>query len=252
MSGPTPRDPQEQLAEALERIEALEDRVDDLQQENERLREQQAHDCPVEIRADSDDPKISDIWVAGLPLGRFVASGPSGAELDAIIEEFDELQEHVREDLENEIESEKQQRSQADAVLERKIATVAQASDADVNVEDAAMGMDKITRLIKIGPDDVVDRVYAVHERAQVLLEHLPDWGDTISDAKGNRLQITAPEAAEKIGLVRAESVSSEQVKRVFEKVEELAADSPRRVSVGKNGEDVLHLQIELEDGDRR
>jgi hypothetical protein len=238
------------LAEALERIEALEDCVDDLQEENERLREQQTHDCPVEIRSDEENPKLEDIWIAGLPIGQAVASLPGGYEFEAILDEFDELQEHVHEDVHEEIESERQQRSQADAVLERKLATVAEATDADVDaIEEAAMEMDKITRLVKIGPDDVADRVYPVHERAQVLLENLPDWGTKLNDKFGKRLQITAPTAAEKIGLVRDEGVSSEQVKRVFEKVQELAEDSPREITVEKNGEDVLVLRVQFQEG---
>jgi len=111
------------------------------------------------------------------------------------------------------------------------------------------MDMDKIARLVKIGPDDIVDQVYPVHERARVLLENLPDWGTAISDSLGQRLQITAPTAAEMVGLARAENVSSEQIKRVFEKIDELAADSPRKVSVEKRDDDVLALTMETHEG---
>lgn len=91
-------------------------------------------------------------------------------------------------------------------------------------------GDDKIQRLIQNGPEDVVDRVY------EVLL-HAGEWGQKSEDSFGKRITLKSPEVREKLELRRDESLQSKQVRDVFEKIVDLAADSPRKVKTTKNQE---------------
>ncbi|WP_435064170.1 hypothetical protein [Halobaculum sp. EA56] len=52
----------------------------------------------------------------------------------------------------------------------------------------------------------------------------------------------------ERLGLARGESLTSTAIRRVFEKLEELAADSPRKVTADTGGTGENRLVIYLTD----
>lgn len=94
---------------------------------------------------------------------------------------------------------------------------------------------DKLVRLVQQGPDAVTDRVYPVHERAKVLLEHTSEWGTVVSDSNGQRVVYTAPKARPYLNAYFNRRFTSSELKRIFEKIEDLAAISPPTVRVDKN-----------------
>ncbi|GGK84582.1 hypothetical protein [Haloarcula sebkhae] len=148
----------------------------------------------------------------------------------------------LREDLINE----QKTRSRQDSQINRKINELADASGVDLDDADVA-GQDKIQRMIANGPEDVTDRVYAVHERAREVLLHAGEWGTAVEDSFGRRITLKGPEVREKLELVRNEDLQSKQVGDVFDKIVELAADSPRKVKTDKNGDGVRVLRIHLQ-----
>ncbi|QIO25523.1 hypothetical protein [Haloarcula sp. JP-L23] len=152
-------------------------------------------------------------------------------------------------DLREDLISEQKTRSRQDSQLLRKINTVADAAEADVDDVDVAGG-DKIQRLIRNGPEDVADRVYEVHERAREVLLHAGDWGHKAQDKFGKRITLKSPEVREKLELRRDESLQSKQVRDVFEKIVELAADSPRKAKTTKTDDGIRVLIIHLEQED--
>ena len=117
-----------------------------------------------------------------------------------------------------------------------------------LDTDDALGGADEdtLTRLMKYGPSDITDRVYAVHNRARDLLSHIGEWGRTTNDVYGKRITITAPVVKEKLSLKRGEQLTSTEVRRIFEKLEALAADSPREVRADTGGRSQNRLLIRL------
>lgn len=152
------------------------------------------------------------------------------------------------EQLHQKIVSEQKVRSQHDSKIERKVSILAEETETDLTDTDVA-GEDKIKRLLTNGPEDVVDRVYQVHHRARDLLEHAGEIGNVQNDKFGRRIMFTSPVVKERLGMVRNEELSTTEVKRVFEKVEELAADSPRKATKDFSGE-TNKLVINLDEGE--
>ena len=122
------------------------------------------------------------------------------------------------------------------------------ADSVGIDTEDALGGAeeDTLTRLMKYGPSDITDRVYAVHNRARDLLSHIGEWGRTTNDVYGKRITITAPVVKEKLSLKRGEQLTSTEVRRIFEKLEALAADSPREVRADTGGRSQNRLLLRL------
>lgn len=156
----------------------------------------------------------------------------------------------VREDVQelyDTVQTEQQTRSQADARLKQRLNDFA--DEADIEITDADLiAKDKLVRLVQQGPDAITDRVYPVHERAKVLLEHADDWGTVVSDANGQRVVYTAPEVRPFLNAYFNRSFASSELKRVFEKIEDLAAISPRTVRVDKNQAGEHRLVVQLHD----
>ncbi|WP_135855138.1 hypothetical protein [Halorussus salinus] len=150
-------------------------------------------------------------------------------------------------DLHDTIQTEQQTRSQADARLKQRLSDLA--DEADIDVTDADLiAKDKLVRLVQQGPDAVTDRVYPVHERAQALLEHPKEWGRVVSDANGQRVVYTAPQVRPYLNAYFDRSFASSELKRIFEKIEDLAAISPRTVRVDKNQAGEHRLVVQLHD----
>ncbi|MFC7070594.1 hypothetical protein ACFQL9_13150 [Halobaculum lipolyticum] len=137
------------------------------------------------------------------------------------------------------------------AKLRRKLHSVADAAGISTEATtEAAAHEDKLNRLLRYGPTDVTDTVYAVHNRARDLLEHAGDWGRKTSDSLGTRITLTASAVKERLSLKRGESLSSTEVRRVFEKLEALASDSPRKVVADTGGRGRNRLVIYLTDAE--
>ncbi|QZP38263.1 hypothetical protein [Halobaculum magnesiiphilum] len=130
--------------------------------------------------------------------------------------------------------------------LRRVVDAIAEKVDLDTSSPLGGATEDTLTRLLKHGPSDITDRVYAVHHRARDVLSHIGDWGTTTNDAYGRRITISAPVVKEKLSLKRDEQLSSTEVRRIFEKLEALAADSPRDVTADTGGRSQNRLMIAL------
>ncbi|WP_277552323.1 hypothetical protein [Halobaculum limi] len=130
--------------------------------------------------------------------------------------------------------------------LRRILESVADSVGIDTDDALGGAGEDTLTRLLRYGPSDITDRVYAVHNRARDLLSHIGEWGHTVKDAYGRRVTITAAVVKEKLSLKRGEQLTSTEVRRIFEKLEALAADSPREVRADTGGRSPNRLLIRL------
>ncbi|WP_209309598.1 hypothetical protein [Haloarcula amylovorans] len=238
--------PNEQLLtmfkEQQAQIEHLQDQVEETQKELEEEREKREElenslEFVKEMVFDLDDVVIGSEYTA-----EYYAE-----DYPPVLAQLDELNDgETLGELREDVIAEQKTRSREDSQLRRKLNEVAQAADVDVENIDVA-GKDKIQRIIANGCDDVVDRVYPVHERAREVLMHAGDWGYKAQDKFGNRITLKGPEVREKLELRRDESLQSKQVRDVFEKIVELASDSPRKVKTTKNEDGIRVLRIHLE-----
>lgn len=223
------------LQEQQAHIEHLEEQLDEEREKREELED--TLDLVKETVFDLDDVVVGSEYTASL----YAEENPT------VLAQLEELTDgetiaDLREDLINE----QKTRSRQDSQIERKINEVADASGVDL--DDAAVaGQDKIQRMIANGPEDVTDRVYSVHERAREVLLHAGEWGTAVEDSFGRRIALKGPEVREKLELARNEDLQSKQVGDVFDKIVELASDSPRKVKTGKNDDNVRVLRIHLQ-----
>jgi len=259
-------------AAVMQRLEALEDRVDDLEDENEQLREEleaerEAREALIDTIGDTDpaDAGFGDVGLAGVPIERWLSN--NSEKRDAIaryvfgsddIDTVDDMVGYIDEEgtlpqqleaevseLEDQIDEEQQNRGQQDAKLRRRIAALAEKAGIEIHESDI-LGDDKITRVLKHGVDDVESKPGTTDYRAQDVLRKIGKWGQKANDAHGKRILITSPTVVDRLADYRGEQLATSQVKRVFEKIEEWGADSPRSVSADFSG-DVNKLKIELE-----
>jgi hypothetical protein len=205
-----PRDDFQQLVAAVEeqsqRIDELEDKLERKTTRN-KIRTRQSHKA---IAGTSDFDHTDDCF----PLIEHI--DPSTTIAD--------VQEAVRQ--------EQITRSREDGRLGRQIQQLA--GEVDVDLEDLSSDeIDKIARLGNNGPSDVVDgRITGVHERAYDLVRNFGEWSSPTKENGRQMFEISWPDAREKLSLLRNESLQTSQVRRVFEKVEELAVNSPRSVRI--------------------
>jgi len=244
-----------------ETVDYLVTRVAELSAENEQLRERvEELESQPRIEWDEENPKNIKVYhpEKGFPfnLGEVALEKLPASfeeedlqEMQDTVEDLEEGSESVgeiREDLINE----QKTRSQADSRILRRINAVADAADVEVEEADI-VHEDKIKRMIANGCDDVVDRVHKVHERAREVLLHAGDWGTKIEDTHGKRITLKSPEVREKLELRRDEKLQSKQVGDVFDKIVQLAEDSPRKAKTTKNGDGIRVLRIHLEEDSR-
>lgn len=230
-------------------VEDLAERVETLEDENERLRERAEQAEKAAKLAKSTAFELEDA-VTG-DTGSFAAAqiaeseGPVLDRLDDL-EETRELVSGVRGDvdeLQEDLEDERKTRSNHDTQIERRINAVAEKADVEVSAADLARD-DKLAQLLSVGPDAITDRVYAVHRRARALLEDPREWGDAIEDKNGKRVVYTAPGVRPLLDTKFGRSFTTSEIARIFAKVEELAEDSPRRVVHRKTDEGTHMLRV--------
>jgi len=254
-------DDDQRIKDLFGMVNELENRVQELEEENERLREERGSESvTVEYKSEGDKQQLEDLYIGNLPVGKFISNVIDREEVlrDAVFgaattqEEVAErvqldnpLEVELREEFTKEIRSEQQTRTSQDSMIERKVSMIAEETGVDLTDTDVA-GEDKIKRLLQYGPEDVADRVYEVHHRARETLAHAGDWGTTSDDKFGKRIQLKAPEVKERLELTRGETLQSKQVRDVFEKIAQLAADSPRKVKADTGGDGVNTLTIHL------
>lgn len=228
-------------ASVMQRLEALEDRVDELESENKELRdelqrERETRKALIEAKSNTtDDISLGSVFIAGRPVGSMVEGLDDAT--DTLADEIDEV--------DAKIDEEQQNRGQQDAKLRRRIAALAEKAGVEIHESDI-LGDDKITRVLKHGVEDVEGNPGDTDRRAQAVLRNIGKWGQTANDAHGKRLLITSPTVVDRLDDYRDEQLATSQVKRVFWKIEEWGADSPRSVSADFSG-DVNKLKIELD-----
>ena len=143
-------------------------------------------------------------------------------------------------------------RSQGDAKLRRLIEGLADETGVELHDLDIE-GEDKITQLLKYGPQAVVDgRPKQVHYRARCVLSYIGDYGDAFDDSNGRGFFLTRSQARDSLRDKRNESLTSTQVGRVFQKITDLSGDSTRKATVGKTPGGEGRLKITIDGGDTR
>lgn len=247
-------------SDLAEQVDALQQQVDQLAAETERLRsELEAERSERAALEETLDLTTETVWtLEDIVLGEYDAMVANALVDDqgAILERIEdgtlgdhtviaELEEEL-DDLEDRLVAEQQTRSQHDSRIERRVSLLA--DEVDVDLTDATVaGEDSIQRLLKYGPEDLGGQTYEWHHRARDLLSYAGEIGHTVRDEFGHRITITGPDARTELKKIRNETLSSSQVRRVFENIENLAADSPRKVHA-KTGEtdDVNKLVVYL------
>ena len=238
----------DELPSVQEMYRMMQNLQNTVQQQQERIEELEAElEAQPDLEARGDTGKPDEIWIGNHPIGMMTqkAREQSKEALAKIESREDALDEaaDIRQDLVNE----QKARSRADGTLERQIQTLADEVDVDLKDADVA-GEDKIVRLMKYGPDDITDRVYPVHERARDVLAHAGEWGNKAQDAYGARIGLRATRVRKHLESHRNENLQSKQVRDVFEKIVELAEDSPRKVRMEKSHDGVNQLILYLTD----
>lgn len=148
--------------------------------------------------------------------------------------------------LRDQIQGEMQMRSQETSQLKLRISSVADAAGVEID-DSSIMDDDKIRRAMREGPEAVESRVYDVHERAVSLLRNMDDVGTLTNDSTwGRRFTVKTPAAKAHFRQARNEDLTSTEVKRVFRKIEDWAASSPRKVSTDTSG-DVNKMSLQTE-----
>lgn len=234
----TPGDSPEETAERLRSIEA---RIEQLERENDELRAQLRRERHIRqqlISTPRDDPTdagFREVFLAGKPVGTI---------LRAVEEQTDRIESEV-DTLGDKLDDETHNRGVQDAKLRRRIEAVADKAGVDLTESDL-LGDDKIVRVLKHGAEDVVDRAFPVHFRAQAILRNLGEWGRLASDSNGRRHLLATSEAKQRLKDKRDESLNSKEVHRAFRKIVEWGEDSPRTVTTTKrHGERYLIVQLE-------
>lgn len=208
-----------------------------------------------QLRADHEELKEHVEWMQGWvqQIETIVAGGASLAVLEDEAERGQSLDDRVHEledsscVTEDHLRDEQIQRSQEDSKLRQRINKVAEKGDIDIADSDL-IGDDKIQTAISDGAEAVVgNRVFPVHERAVDLLQHIGEWGDAVSDKRGKRFLLTTGEARGRLNDLRGENLQSTEVIRVFDKIEEWAASSPRKVTVGESQDGQRRIEVMVE-----
>lgn len=152
-------------------------------------------------------------------------------------------------DLKRQLRDQREQRGNDLARLRRRVHHLADELDIDVS-DSAVTGDDKITQLLKHGPEAVSNnpQEHTTLQRGRAVLSHATDWGEETADGHfGHRITFYGPTVKEKLELHRNENLQSTQIKRVFERLEELAADSPRKATYSKSADGNHQFKIHID-----
>ena len=252
-----------------DRLAQLEERIDDLEEtvadQEETIAEQQE---TIDEQAERIEELEADIERNALPrLDAMSTQLSSVRELLAtdgvigdeqyeefveknggVLDQFIEPNTGVLGNIHDEIAEERDQRGQEVAMVRRRIGAVA--DEADVEIDNAdLMGDDKIRRAMRDGPDAVESTVYSSHERAVELLRKVNDVGTLATDSYGRRFTVNTPQAQEFFRTRNDDRLSTNQIKRVFQKIEDWGSDSPRKVNADFSGDtNKLVIYIESEE----
>jgi len=168
-------------------------------------------------------------------------------EYPPLIEVIEQYNPTAIEALEADLQDETDRVAADTAKLRRELHLLA--GEVDVDLTDSAVcGDDKITRVIRNGPEAVETTVNPVDRRAAAILSNIDRWGQRTTDAYGERFVLTARVAKDRLQDTHDESLASSQLKRVFEKLQAWGRDSPRTVSADFSGkENRLLIEITAE-----
>lgn len=155
---------------------------------------------------------------------------------DATFERF----ESIEESLEKEIKT----RSQQVAQVRARISTGFEKAGVEV-ADSEVMRDDKLMRLLRKGPADVVNHPTEKYERARKVLKKADIWGTVITDRKVPRVVFKSPEIRSRLNDVDDVKIQTNQVRRTFGVIEQLGQESPRRVMQNKTEKGVLVIEIQ-------
>jgi len=200
-------------------VNDLQGRVDDLEDETKRLRE----------RVREKDQRIDDLEEQ-LEESIEQQASDRAQMIGSVREDVD--------DIEEQIEDEHQTRARSEAKLRKRVSHLGAKAGVEID-EQALSANDKLVRLVRHGPEDVVTNPRKNAERARDLLREIDnsDYAHTAQTKQG-------PVAVFKSTTVRPlleerydMDLNSSQIDRIFEKIEEIGAASPRRVEHDKTTE---------------
>lgn len=150
-------------------------------------------------------------------------------------------------DIEEAVSDEHETRARSEAKLRKRVNYVA--AEAGVDIDDAALHSDdKLVRLVKNGPADVTDRVRANTERACDLLREIDNrqFARLTSVDEGRVAVFKSTDVKPLLEERYGKDFASSQIARVFEKVEDLGGDSPRRVVHDKTSAKTDHGEKQI------
>ncbi|WP_363463398.1 peptide ABC transporter ATPase [Halogeometricum borinquense] len=231
----------------------LESRLDDLEAENERLhRELDAKNERIEELEDDHEwlrnyvldleHAILGEWLSSELLAHLdhesigdavlsLSDSVETSQIDAIREKQITNHQSVKRDI---------------ARIKRQVTHLA--DETDIELLDSVPGDDKVAKVVKDGVASVESKVYGKHERAELVLQNLADWGTVKTDANGSAVLLHAGNVKERLETARNESLQSTQVKRVLDQIDDWTDDSTRYSKVKKtNGVWRLKLGIHTE-----
>lgn len=245
-----------------DRLAALEERLEALEAENRRkderiaeLEERLASSGGAVIIAPDDDLENLSIEAEGggrIRLGSVVKGNMEELwDLDARLEALEEGEFESVKQLQQELKELRDESSYADARLRRKLNHIAEETDVDIS-DQAVSGDDKITQLLKNGPETVwrSPQEQSTLERARFILSHASDLGSMTRDEFGKRFVFKTSDVRGELERARDESLQANQIHKAFDRLEELAKDSTRRVDHGQDPEGNHKLAVYLEQED--
>ncbi|MBX0296655.1 hypothetical protein [Haloarcula nitratireducens] len=228
------RDADEDVIQFLvARVNSLEDRVDDLQQQ-------------VDQDTDAITAEVMDRFESKLAAERHQRETALKDEQITRTQAISSLKSTVEdeiEDVRDDLRDEQKTRSRADARTQQRVTHLADTIGTEID-DDAIADDDKLVTLVREGPRAVVADPYPVHRRVQQVLTHLEEWGQYVSDGNGTRVVLTSTTLCPYLEAHANEQFASSQLKRIFEKLVALAGDSPRRVRQDKTNDGAHRVTI--------
>lgn len=248
------------IAHEDDRLESIERRLDALDRENQRLQEENE-----ELREENSElrERVSDLETAvevtqetvwnleDTVIGEYDFShrDVQGESIISRLESLEsgELATEKLSELQRELREEQRKRGSDDTKIRRRLSHVE--DETGVNPDGAETG-DKITEINRNGPGAVTNRVTSKYERAATLIQSGfdddagNDWADRVSDSRGKRLVFKSSTVRPLLSEREDGRLQTVQVRRAFETIEDLAADSPRRVKLTKTDDGENRLAV--------
>jgi uncharacterized coiled-coil protein SlyX len=222
-------------------VRDLEERVDELEGQNQRLHDTVvALDQEVERKQEAIDELVERLRDLE-EVGAWARRNHSRASLTRarIKSRLSELEESCLQTGDVE-----QFKSDVARVKRRQANVEAAVQNSDIDLTDGFLA-DKITLVRNVGAEAVADRVSSKKKRGELLLENVEDWW-SVAPYKGDKwFAIRRSQAQDRLEAARGESLQQNQVWRVFAWIVELTQDSTRDAEVvKKQGDRKLYLDI--------